>query len=82
MPADEEELALTLNGKKNKLKRIDFEQFATSLNLTSVQSSRALNRMLNAVEKNLPAALGASFLPEGMKTGIEELVSERISRIR
>ena len=82
LPADEEELALTLNGKKNKLKRIDFEQFAASLNLTSVQSSRTLNRMLNAVEKNLPAALGASFLPEGMKTGIDALVSERISRIR
>ena len=82
LPADKEELALTLNGKKNRLRRIDFECFAVSLNLTSVQSARALNRMLDTVEKNLPATLGASFLPEEMKSGIDALVSERISRIR
>ena len=82
MPADKEELALTLNGKKNKLKRVDFEQFAVSLDLTGIQCIRALDRILNAVEKNLPAALSTSFLPEEMKTGIESLVSGRISRIR
>lgn len=82
MPADTEELALTLNGKKNRLKRVDFEKFAVSMNLTSVQSARALNRIVNSVTKDLPAALSASFLPEEMKTDIELLVSERILRIR
>ena len=81
MPADMEELALTLNGKKNRLKRIDFEHFAVSLHLTGVQCVKTLNRILNSVEKNLPAALDASFLPEDMKSEIEALVLERISRI-
>ena len=49
LPADKEELALTLNGKKNKLKRINFEQFAVSMDLTGVQCNRALDRILNAV---------------------------------
>ena len=82
MPADMEELALTLNGKKNRLKRTDFERFAGSMNLTGIQCDKALNRMLDFVKKNLPGALSASFLPEEMKTGIESLVSERVSRIR
>ena len=81
MPADMEELALTLNGKKNRLKRTDFERFAATMNLTPVQSSRALGRILSAVERNLPGALSASFLSEDMKSEIEALVLERISRI-
>ena len=82
MPADTEELALTLNGKKNRLNRTDFEQFAVSMNLTDIQCTRTLNRMRNNVEKNLASALSASFLPEETKADIEVLVSERISRIR
>jgi len=43
LPQDNEELALTLNGKKNRLKRSDFDAFATSLKLTSVQADKALD---------------------------------------
>ena len=82
MPADKEELALNLNGKKNRLNRTDFERFAVSMNLTDIQCTRTLNRMRNNVEKNLASALSASFLPEETKADIEALVSERISRIR
>ena len=82
LPQDNEELALTLNGKKNRLKRSDFDAFATSLKLTSVQADKALDRMMAAVSNNLFFALEASLLPEDMKQAIAELVNERMTRLR
>lgn len=35
-PADKEDLALTLNGRKSKIKRSDFDQFAKSLGLAEI----------------------------------------------
>ena len=82
LPADTEELALTLNGKKRRLKRTDFEKFAASLKLTSIQYSKAMDRIICLVEDNLSTVLSASFLPEDMREAIETLVSDRISRFR
>ena len=82
LPQDNEELALMLNGKKNRLKRSDFDAFALSLKLTSVQANKALERMMAAVSSNLSFALEASHLPEDMKLSIAELVNERMARFR
>lgn len=81
LPEDTEELALTLNGKKRRLKRTDFEKYAVSLKLTSIQYSKAMDRIISLVEDNLSSVLSASFLPEDMRNAIEALVSDRISRI-
>ena len=81
LPEDTEELALTLNGKKRRLKRTDFEKYAASLKLTSIQYSKAMDRIISLVEDNLSTILSASFLPEDMRNAIEALVSDRISRI-
>lgn len=35
-PSDEEELALTLAGRKRKIKGSDFDQFATSLEINNI----------------------------------------------
>ena len=82
LPQDNEELALTLNGKKNRLKRSDFDAFALSLKLTSVQANKALARMMAAVSSTLSFALEASQLQEDMKLAIAELVNERMARLR
>ena len=81
LPADREELALTLNGKKNRLKKEDFESLGGSLKLTSTQVSKTLTRVIDAVEKNLDRTLSSSFLPENMKTAVRELVVTRLSRL-
>ena len=60
----------------------DFEKFAASLKLTSVQYSKAMDRITSSVEDSLSTVLSASFLPEDMRIAIETLVSNRISRIR
>src|SRR5690606_5076940 len=46
LPEDDEEFALTLVGKKKKLKREDFEQLAEGVGLTNRQITGVWNRMV------------------------------------
>ncbi|MBP5787420.1 MAG: HipA domain-containing protein [Kiritimatiellae bacterium] len=81
LPDDPEELALTLDGKKNRLRRDDFLALAASLRLTPRQTDRALDRILSAVRDRLSDALSASFLPPAMQTAVSDLVFSRLSRL-
>lgn len=81
LPEDKEELALTLNGKKNRIRQVDFLALADSLRLAPRQSGRALERILAAVRDHLPNALAASFLPSSMQDAVAGLVRERLARL-
>lgn len=81
LPDDPEECALTLNGKKNRIRRADFLALAEALRLGPKQTGNALARILSAVRERLPAALAASFLPPGMQEAIASLVASRIARL-
>ncbi|MEX2371708.1 MAG: HipA domain-containing protein, partial [Bacteroidales bacterium] len=64
-PGDEEELALTLAGKKKRLKRDHFVQLGEGLGLTDKQIKRAFKR----IKSNTPKAiqwLDRSFLSDDM----------------
>ena len=66
LPEDKDELALTMEGKKKKLKREHFEKYAIRSGLTQKQIDSVFNRMI----KNKPTALGwieKSFLSSEMK---------------
>ncbi len=82
LPQDTEELALTLNGKKNRLKRSDFETFGASLKLNEVQVRKAVQRITDSLEKFLPETLQESFLPDEMLLAVNTLITERITRIK
>ena len=82
LPQDSEELALTLNGKKKRLKRSDFETFGAALKLNNIQIRKTIERIAGYVEKFLPETLLESFLPPEMQSAIQSLVTERISRIK
>lgn len=82
LPQDTEELALTLNDKKNRLKRSDFETFGMSLKLNEVQIRKAVQRITDSLEKFLPDTLQESFLPEDMQLAVNTLIKERIARIK
>src|SRR5690606_22335207 len=66
-PEDTEELALTLVGKKKKLKREHFEQLAEGLGLTPKQVKGAFDRMIRNKSKALNW-INRSFLSNEMKT--------------
>jgi serine/threonine-protein kinase HipA len=79
-PEDNEELALTLEGKKKKLKKIHFEHLAMGLGLNDMQIKGVFRRF----EKNKPETaewIGRSFLSEEYKEKYTALLNERYLRI-
>lgn len=79
-PADDEELALTLAGKKKKLRRDHFVQLGEELGLTDKQVESTFNRMV----KNKPKALewiNHSFLTDEIKTAYKALMEKRYGQI-
>lgn len=79
-PDDEEELALTLVGKKKKLKFEHFEQLGKELDLTDKQIKGVFKRIIN----NKPKAMdwiNQSFLSSKMKVSYKKLIDKRYSQI-
>ncbi|WP_127845422.1 HipA domain-containing protein [Psychroflexus aestuariivivens] len=79
-PEDTEELALTLSGKKKKLKREHFEQLGDKLALTPKQIQTAFKRMTKNKSK-AEEWIHQSFLSEEMKTAYLELMSKRLAQL-
>lgn len=76
LPNDTEELALTITGKKKKLKRDHFEKLAKGMELTPKQIKASFNRM----KRNKPKAMEwiqQSFLSDNMKTAYINLLNSR-----
>ena len=79
-PEDEEEFALTIEGKKKKIKREHFERLGEGLGLTQKQLSGVFNRF----NKNKAKAIQwirNSFLTSEMKEAYSRLLEERYARI-
>ena len=80
LPSDHEEFALTINGKRNKLNRSDFEQLGQDLGLNAKQVGGTFRRMI----KNKSVALDwiqRSFLSKDQKTAYLECLHNRYDRI-
>ncbi|MGF7138555.1 HipA domain-containing protein [Roseimarinus sediminis] len=80
LPEDKEELALTLSGKKSKLKREHFVQFGEELGLNSKQIDGTLKR----IEKNAPKAIKwirQSFLSTNMKNAYLATLEKRYRQL-
>ena len=80
IPEDTEELALTLDGKKKKLKREHFEQLGKGLGLTDKQINGAFKRMV----KNKPMAIewiDRSFLSYDMKTAYKDVLEAKYKQL-
>ena len=79
MPEDEEELALTLNGKKKKIKRADFEKAM----LDSGMDEKAIEKLFKKFAKTLPkwyALIEESFLPKDMIVAYREKLNTMSAR--
>ena len=79
-PEDKEELALTLVGKKKKLKREHFEQLGGGLGLTPKQISGTFNRIFKYRPKAF-SWVDQSFLSDHMKAAYKEVLSERYGKL-
>ncbi len=80
LPEDKEELALTLSGKKSKLKRDHFEQLAQGLGLTQKQISVVFKRMLKNKSKAIEL-LDKSFLSNEMTIAYKEVLEAKYKQL-
>ncbi len=78
MPEDIEELALTLNGKKRKIKKADF--------VTSMQASGLEEKVINNIFAKFTKAkdkwfefIDQSFLSDAMKEAFKAIIAEKLS---
>ena len=78
MPEDTEELALTLNGKKRKIKKVDF--------IVSMQASGLEDKVINNIFAKFTKAkdkwfefINLSFLPSEMKEGFKVMIAEKLN---
>ena len=81
MPEDNEELALTLNGKKRKFRRDDFIKSITS----SGVDAKVIDNMARRFGRALPQwfwLIDRSFLPEDMRRAYKGLILRRIIMLR
>lgn len=79
-PDDDEDMALTLNAKKKKIKKNDFIAAFTNLNLDIKQQENIFNKMKKSKEKWFDL-IDKSFLSEDFKKNYKELILSRFSRL-
>jgi serine/threonine-protein kinase HipA len=79
-PADKEDLALTLNGKKKKITRNDFIAAFLTLKLDKKQQENIFRKMMNA-KAGWMDFIGISFLSDDFKERLVDIIEQRFSRI-
>ncbi len=79
-PKDDEELALTLNGRKKKIKKDDFLKCANSLGIEPIIVDRLITKYVNLLPK-FEKMIQDSFLSEELKGKYCDLLSERVGRL-
>jgi serine/threonine-protein kinase HipA len=79
-PTDPEELALTLNGKKKRLRQGDFRQAAQRAGI----DDKVVTGMLTRFVKARPAwhdFIGQSFLPAALQEEFHALLAQRFAQL-
>ena len=77
---DPEELALTLNGKKSKMRRGDFDAFAQAIGLNGTQTINAYARAASHLSPSI-SFIDESFISDEKKGQLKSLISERTERL-
>ena len=80
MPEDEEETALTLNGKKSRLQRKDFLESAERMGIGDNIAERMISSVISKRDRALRLCDGSSLNPK-MKASMAALIHERCNRL-
>lgn len=80
-PIDTEESALTINGKKRRLSRNDFESLASSFGLNPAQVKNAFEKIISR-EMDMLNFIEISFLSSELKMVYQNLLKERMDRLK
>ena len=80
LPEDQEEFALTMNGKKSNFRRNDFLIFARQCGIAEAAAEKLIRGVLSA-EQAILSLCDDSYLPEDLKTALKELIRSRCARL-
>ncbi len=80
-PDEREELALTIIGKCNHLRRADFIALADHLGIARTYSERKVAGLL-ALRETFTEMIAASRLSGSLRAALAEILSERLDRLR
>ena len=79
-PKDDEELALTLNGRKKKLQKEDFIKSAAPLGIETVIIERLINKYIKLLPK-FEVVIQSSFISASLKERYIDLLRERLRKL-
>ena len=80
LPEDDEELALTLNGKKKRIKREDFEKAMRDSGMDDKAIEKLFNRFFKAIPK-WHELIKESFLPGDLQEAYHDKIESMASKI-
>ena len=78
IPADQEELALTINGKKQNIRRKDFIVFAETIGIADKAAEKLIKKVVNLKDRYITMCR-ESYIPDDMKESLENLIENRIA---
>ena len=81
IPEDREELALTINGKKQNIRRKDFLIFAETIAIPKKSAEKMIEKIVSIKEKYVDMCRN-SYMPEHMKNELEALIEKRIEVLK
>ena len=81
LPEDQEEMALSLNGKKRRICLDDFLSLAARIEIPQVSALAMIHKLLS-LEENYMAMTEESRLPKKMKIAMKNLIQERVAILK
>lgn len=78
LPEDQEQLALTLNGKKQNIRRKDFFVFAETIGIPEKSAEKMIAKVVMRKDRFITMC-AESYLPEELKHRLSELIEKRLA---
>lgn len=80
IPDEDEEFALSLNGRKNKLSRNDFLTFADHLDISPAFADKTITKLIS-LRNDFIETIRISYLAEPLKERFVEILTSRLERL-
>lgn len=78
IPADKEQLALTINGKKQNIRKKDFIKFAETIGIAEKTADKMIEKIVDLKDKYIDMCR-ESYMPNDMKEALENLIKNRMA---
>lgn len=80
MPEDKDEMGLTINARKRKLKKSDFDSLATNLKISEKTMNNSYGRFANKLQEAFQL-IDISFLPKPLKATYKKIIAENAEKL-